>query len=112
MIEELLCKIRSIELCIGGYQDCELGLKIVLEGGSVGVQDFIGFWDYKMVEVTPRAKWTEKNRSDKMVKIMKLISSLLNDAKVKALSDLKNKPVSARFENGILKEWRILTEVI
>jgi hypothetical protein len=36
----------------------------------------------------------------------------LNDAKVNSVDRLKGVPVEATFDGNLLKEWRILTEVL
>jgi hypothetical protein len=36
----------------------------------------------------------------------------LKDAKVNSVDELKGKPVEVTFDGNMLKEWRILTEVL
>lgn len=43
---------------------------------------------------------------------MRFISKLLKEAKVDEVYQLKGKPVEVTFEGNMLKEWRLLTEVI
>jgi hypothetical protein len=40
------------------------------------------------------------------------VVKLLDDARVEDVAKLKGKPVEVTFNNGWLKDWRILTEVI
>ena len=58
------------------------------------------------------ATWTEESRTDKLVALNRKISELLKITNVKTIDQLKNMPIEATFENGILKSWRILTEVL
>jgi hypothetical protein len=43
---------------------------------------------------------------------MRYVSKLLKDAKVSSVDELKGKPVEVTFDGNMLKEWRILTEVL
>lgn len=109
-----LGKIESISFGLGGYQEAMLGLSLTLSSKEEcwGVGDFKGTWDYNLIECTEHCKWTEEDRSNIFLEIMKLISDLLRDAKVYKLNDLVNKPVECTFEGNKLIEWRILKEVL
>ena len=107
-----LGKISNIKFGHGGYQDSMLGLTISFEMSGSGVCDFKGFWDYHLIDHTTSCKWSKIERDNYFVDVVKLISNLLNDAKVSDLNKLKNKPVELTFEGNTLREWRILTEVI
>jgi hypothetical protein len=43
---------------------------------------------------------------------MRFLSKLLKDAKVRSVDKLKGIPVEAIFDGNVLKEWRVLTEVL
>jgi hypothetical protein len=43
---------------------------------------------------------------------MRYVSKLLKESKVDSVEKLKGKPVEVTFEGNMLKEWRILTEVL
>jgi hypothetical protein len=43
---------------------------------------------------------------------MRYVSKLLKEAKVDSVEKLKGKPIEATFDGNMLKEWRILTEVL
>lgn len=107
-----LGKISNIKFGYGGYQDAMLGLTISFEMQGSGVCDFKGFWDYHLIDHTTSCQWSEIERTGYLLDVIKLISNLLNDAKVSSLDKLKNKPVELTFEGNTLIEWRILTEVI
>lgn len=86
MLTKKLGKITSIDI---ENIDGHFGLFITLEGGGCGVNDYFG-----------------KNY------IVDKIQKLMKDAKVSKMFLLKNKPVEITFEGNLLKEWRILTEVL
>lgn len=112
-ITKLLGKIYSISYGLGGHDDVQFGLTIELKGSTWGTVDFIGVWDYNHIESPSEyTKWTEDDRTNKLVALNQKISELLKITNVKTIDQLKNKPVEATFENGTLKSWRILTEVL
>lgn len=112
-IQTLLGKIYSISYGLGGRDDVQFGLTVELKGNGWGTVDFIGVWDYNHIETPSEyATWTEESRTNKLVALNRKISELLKITNVKTIDQLKNKPVEATFENGILKSWRILTEVL
>lgn len=113
MSEKYLGKITEISFGLGGYQDAQLGLSVTLEGQGVGTHTFIGTWDYNIIKSpSVSAKWTEADRTELMVDLLRKISDLLKKAKVRDINQLKGKPVEMTFESNILKEWRILEEVL
>lgn len=113
-MEKKLGKIQDIKFGLCGYQDAQLGFNVTL-GSDIhgwGVNDFKANWDYQQISIGEHTKWTEDDRTTHMVEMLRRISKLLSDAKVKYLHQLKGKPVECIFENNTLKGWRILTEVI
>lgn len=112
-ITKLLGKIYSISYGLGGHNDVQFGLTVELKGITWSTIDFIEVWDYNHIKIPSEyAKWTEEDRTDKLVALNRKISELLKITNVKTIDQLKNKPVEATFENGSLKSWRILTEVL
>jgi len=109
-----LGKINSVKIGLGGYNDAMFGVTIGLEGKGWGVGDFIsGGWDINIIDRYPDCKWTESDRDKMQSDMIKKISNLLAQARVKNLEELKGKPVEVFFdENNTLKEWKILTEVL
>lgn len=83
-----LGKIKKAEYGFGGYQDTMMGLTLQLGGESWGVGDFI------RAEETPRLK------------------KLLIDTKSQSVAQLVNKPIEITFDGNVMKEWRVLTEVL
>ena len=111
-MEKKLGKIESVRFGHGGYQDACLGLSVTLSGGGWGVNDFKGTWDAEMIKVSEYTKWDEKDRAKGYDETMRFLSKLLKEAKVNSVDKLKGVPVECSFEGTLLKEWRILTEVI
>ena len=107
-----LGKITNVIFGHGGYQDAMLGMHFVFEGNFGGVTCTESTWDAEMIECTESSKWTEEERSGHYSDIMRKLSKLLSEAKVHSVDKLKGVPVELTFENRILKDWRILTEVI
>ena len=111
-MEKRLGKITSVNFGLGGYQDAMLGLTIGLGNGSWGVSDFKGTWDAETIERDEYTKWTEEDRTKGYDETMRYLSKLFKDAKVSCVYKLKNIPVEVTFDGNLLKEWRILTEVL
>ena len=65
-----------------------------------------------MIKRSEHTKWTEEERTKGIDETIRFISKLLKDAKVDSVDKLKNIPVEVTFEGVMLKEWRILTEVL
>jgi hypothetical protein len=111
-----LGKISSVYFGLGGYQDCQLGIHFGFEGEFFGVGNSKCFWDFESIEHTETSKWSEDDRSQAAVDVMRYISKLLKDAKVSKVEQLKGKPVELIFDGACgspaLLSWRILTEVL
>lgn len=111
-MEKKLGKIESVRFGHGGYQDAMLGLSVTLSAKGWGVNDFKGNWDAELIKCTENTKWTEEDRDKGYSDTMRFVSKLLKEAKVDNVSKLKGVPVECSFEGTMLKEWRILTEVL
>ncbi len=111
-MEKRLGKIESVRFGNGGYQDACIGLSVTLGNGSWGVGDFKGAWDPELVTTSEHTKWSEEDRSKSIDEAVRFVSKLLKDAKVDSVDKLKNTPVEVTFDGMLLKEWRILTEVL
>lgn len=107
-----LGRIQKVWFGHGGYQDACIGINFTLGGDSWGVGDSRTAWDPQMIECSANAKWTEADRDKQLVEIMRYTSSLLADAKVHNVADLKGIPVEVTFDGMALKSWRILKEVL
>lgn len=112
MTTKELGKIEKISFGYGGYQDAQFGLNVQLSFGGCGTYVFIdGGWS-EDVKVNSNTKWTEEDRSAQRVEMLKKINKFLKDAKVSTIDQLKDKPVEVTSENMMVKDWRILTEVL
>lgn len=111
-MEKKLGKITSVKFGHGGYQDACIGLSVGLGDGSWGVSDFKGTWDAELVKRSEYTKWTEEERTKGYDETIRFLSKLLKEAKVDTVDKLKNIPVEVTFDGTLLKEWRILTEVL
>ena len=111
-MEKKLGKIESVRFGLGGYQSACLGLTVSLGASGWGVSDFKGTWDAESIKRSEYTKWTEEERSKGYDETMRYLSKLLKDAKVDSVDKLKDVPVEVTFDGNMLKEWRILTEVI
>jgi hypothetical protein len=107
-----LGKIESINFGLGGYQESMLGLHVCFSFEGSGICTSNSFWDYTTIEHSVHAKWTEQSRMDKYAETACLISKLLNQAKVRHISELKGKPVEITIDDMTLHDWRILEEVL
>lgn len=95
------------------YQKYLIILKINYNGNNDwGVQDSRSAWDAENIKYSKNSKWTEADRDKKYAEIVRYLSKLLKDAKVNSIDKLKGIPVEVTFEDNMLKEWRILTEVL
>ena len=108
MNEEVLGKIKNVRF---GIVEGRFGLHLELSG-SYSCSTSYHAWDPTTVEVTDYTEWDEDDRTKEMALVMRKVSKLLNDAKVDDVHKLNNIPVKYSFKDGILNEWRILTEVL
>jgi hypothetical protein len=111
-MEKRLGKIESVSFGLGGYQGAMLGLHVTLGNGSWGVSDSKGNWDAEQISCSEHTKWSEGDRDGWYAEIMRYVSKLLKDGKVDSVDKLKGKPVEVTLDGNLLKEWRILTEVL
>ncbi|HEY5563888.1 MAG TPA: hypothetical protein VIK72_19405 [Clostridiaceae bacterium] len=93
-----LAKIKSVRF---GYSEYLFGLTLGIGGEGWGV---VGSYYYN-----PSYKGHEDNG---MVTMMDNVQKMLKDANVETVDKLLNKPIECTFDGNILKEFRILTEVI
>lgn len=107
-----LGKIKNVRFGLGGYNHAMIGIHFELGGESWGVSDSRSYWDNNLIKHTVNCKWTESDRTNEFSKIMEYISNLLRDGKVDSIEKLKGKPIEVELDGNMLKEWRILTEVL
>ena len=108
MNETILGKITRVHF---GVSEGRFGLILTL-AGSWGVVVTEQCWDPTITPPSEHARWNLQDQNNELAKICRKVSQLLADAKVDDVSKLQNKPVEFTSEGGIIKSWRILTEVL
>lgn len=103
-------KIKKVYVGYCGYQDAQIGFQFELGGKDWGVcVPAIGHWGTKR---TKSCKWSEQDRINGLGRAFMEVKKLLDDANKRNITDLEGTPIEAIFENNVLKDWRVLTEVI
>ena len=112
-IEKKLGKIKHVRFGHGGYQDACIGLSLTFSGNDGwGTGTFVpGGWQ-QSIEPTEHSEWAEEDRDKQRAECIKKIDELLTEAKVQCVTQLKDIPIEATFDGMMLKDWRILTEVL
>lgn len=108
MNETVLGKLTNVTF---GLNDGRIGLFYTLSGASCSSSSNC-CWDPEQVTVDNYTSWTEADRDKQLAEIMRKVSKLLAQAKVNDVSQLNGIPVEFTFENNMLSNWRILTEVL
>lgn len=108
-MEKLLGKIES---AFFGLKESRLGLHLTFSFNGSGAQLSNAAWSPTQIECTSHSKWTEDDRDQRMLTVIKDIDFWLNQAKVADVSQLGGIPVEVTLEDGMLRDWRILTEVL
>jgi len=110
-MEKRIGKIKKVSFGFGGYQDAQLGLSLTFgsDKEAWGVQTFHGAWG---VDRSDHAKWTEDDRLKQLGETCMKLRDLLQDAKVQTVNELQGIPVEVTFDMNMLKDYRILTEVL
>lgn len=103
-----LGKLQKVKLGDGGYDDAMFGVSFTIGGDGWGVQDFWGMWQARSSSAQYTQEKFEQSHADTYTKIRELMKS----AKVRDFNDLVGIPVECTFDNGLLKGWRVLTEVL
>ncbi len=114
MTDKELGKIKEVTFGRCGYQNQQIGLRIVFSGDGWGVGGGTKRmpWDPSSIEPTENSEWIEEERTDMMADIVREVSQILDDADVGHISELEGVPVECEFEGQQLKGWRVLTEVL
>ncbi len=105
-----LGRIKSATFGLGGYQECQIGFWLTLGGEGWGVSaSGGGAW---AIERTEHCKWTEEDRAREVAKAAMKLADTLRLAKKERVQDLVGVPVECTFDGNLLKDWRVLTEVL
>lgn len=99
MTGKYLGKIKSVSF---GYCEYLFGLHFELGGEDWGT---CTSYQYNPI-------YKNEPKELHSVEMLERIQQLLKSAKVDRVEKLKDKPIEATFEGSLLKEWRILTEVL
>lgn len=87
---------------------CGLQLEFSFNGGGAS-------YPYCLVNMDKPDEYhhfTEEDQAEEMVREYKFIYKLLKDAKCNYVSQLVNKPIEVKVVDNIVKDFRILTEVL
>lgn len=105
-----LGKITHATFGLGGYQDAQIGFWLELGGDSWGVSaSGGGAW---AMDRTEHSKWTEADRLGELARAAMKVADTLKKAKKRHVQDLVGVPVEVTLDGNLLKDWRILTEVL
>lgn len=99
-MEKKLGKIKKVKF---GFEDNYFGLHLSLGNNEWGCN--------KSYQYNTACKNDSSNEFDTMVMI-EMIQKLLKDAKVDSVDELLNKPIECTFDKNLLKDLKILTEVL
>lgn len=62
--------------------------------------------------MSPDCRWEVGTRHTNLAESLDFVAKILKDAKVNYVSELLGKPVEVTLEDGVFKDFRILTEVL
>lgn len=108
MLDKRLGKIDFAEF--GTVKDYPflMGLQLGFSMSGSGVMD-----GYKYtVNMSPDCRWEVGTRHTNLAESLDFVAKILKDAKVNYVSELLGKPVEVTLEDGVFKDFRILTEVL
>ena len=110
MERKVLGKIKSAEF--GKISDYPIYMGLLLEFTFDG-NCHVGDGGMFTTNMSKGCIWSSaEERRLAIEERMDAVYKLLNDAKVRTVSQLKNKPVEITVENNMFKNFRILTEVL
>lgn len=99
-LEKKLGKIKKVKF---GFDDNYFGLHLTLGNDE---------WGTMCGHRYNTACKNDSTREMDMMVMIELVQKLLKDAKVDSVDQLLNKPIECTFDRTILKDFRILTEVL
>lgn len=108
MLEKRLGKIDFAEF--GSMKDYpfQLGLQLGFSMSGNGIMDGGKY----TVNMSPDCHWEMGTHHTNLAESLDHVAKILKDAKVNYVSELLGKPVEVTLEDGIFKDFRILTEVL
>lgn len=109
-MEKRLGKIRDVKFGFGGYRDACIGLSMTLDSSGTCVNIFVsGGWNSPPSDGT---SWTLMDQAKQQSEMVLKLTELMKQAKIEDITKLEGKPVEITFDGMILKDWRLLTEVL
>lgn len=93
-------KVRDYPFLIGLQLGFEMTCGQIADGGKY------------TVNISRDCRWESKERAEVITAVVEHVDKILTDAKVRYVSELKNKPVEVTVEGNAFKDFRILTEVL
>lgn len=107
---KILGKIESVEFGFVRDYPFLFGLQLTF---SLGDGSGVGTGSRYTVNISDECKWVAPNAREKAItKLIDEVASIMEDAKVNDISELKNKPVEVTIEGNTFARFRILTEVL
>lgn len=98
-------KITEIKLGFGGQGNKQIGATFVFDTNMGIMTMFVGYWSMAV-----EANEVERNRQ--FANMIRMLDSLLLDAKVTSLDKLVNVPVLCEYSGGTVLYFRVLTEAM
>lgn len=109
MYKKILGKINTAEF---GVESGRLGLHLTFKSSLTGLD--LSYWVHDPVTnpYTKAYNVTKEDNNTNMFNLLTDVSAYLYAAKVRYISQLKDKPVELEVDGNCLVTWRILTEVL
>lgn len=108
-MEKELGKIKHVAFGFNDRGFLGLQLTFSLNGGSSGIGTE---WTVNMSEISKHTQWTENERQENIVDVYWKVNNILEKAKISSIHELKGIPVEVTIDRGMLKEFRVLEEVL
>lgn len=109
VVRRKLGKIASVRFGWGGYNDAMLGLSLTFEMSGTAVQTFVGAWGIKRSD---RCQWSEEERLKELGEAVMKLGEMLEKSHKTDVHQLVGTPVEVTLERNMLKDWRLLEEVL
>lgn len=105
-MQKELGKITAVSFGRNTDRPFMFGFELTLSGKGWGTFTTIS------ANMSDTCEWSENERDAAFFEVCKKIYKLLEDANVNSVDELVGIPVEVTFANHILKDYRILTEVL
>lgn len=105
-MQKELGKISAVSFGRNSDRPFMFGLELTLSGKGWGTFATIS------ANLSDTCTWGEDERNAAFFEVCRKINKLLEDANVNSIDKLVGIPVEVTFVNHILKDYRILTEVL